>query len=235
MPRKRTISPEFFTDEDIGDLHPLDRLLFIGLWCQADKAGRLKDKPRTIKQVCLPYDKHDVEQALKRLSDGGFIYRYVVDGIDVIQIRTWDKNQNTHHTEQSSKLPELPDALSIFTPLNNGSTTVKTPLNNGEDSSQNPEPRTQKKTVELPEVLSASPLFMEWWGKWNEHRKEIGKPLKPTQEATQVTQFVEWGIERSVDAMRYTISKGWQGLREEESENGKPKHQASIYKNMEPA
>ena len=75
MARKRTISPEFFTDEDVGDLAPLDRLLFIGLWCQADKAGRLKDKPRTIKACCLPFDSGSVDKALQRLADAGFIYR----------------------------------------------------------------------------------------------------------------------------------------------------------------
>lgn len=230
MPRKRTISPEFFTDEDIGDLSPLDRLLFIGLWCQADKEGRLKDKPRTIKQVCLPYDKHDIEQALSRLCSGGFIYRYSVEGNDIIQIRTWAKNQNPHHTEQPSKLPAPPESLSIFTPLRNGSTTESTPCNNGEDSShsQKQEPRTKNQEQAIPEVLAACSEFNEWWSKWQIHRTEIKKPLTRTQMETQLAKFAEWGAERSVKAMRHTISQGWQGIREDEPANGHQRKLPSI-------
>jgi hypothetical protein len=39
--RIRTIKPEFFTSEDIVSLPPLTRLLYIALWCEADKEGRL--------------------------------------------------------------------------------------------------------------------------------------------------------------------------------------------------
>jgi len=122
MARKRTISPEFFTDEDIGDLPPLLRLLFVGMWCQADKEGRLKDKPRTIKAQVLPFDDDiPIDLALDQLQEAGFIYRYESQGVAVIQIRTWHKHQNPHHTEKDSDLPG-PD---------NGALTVKQPLNNG--------------------------------------------------------------------------------------------------------
>lgn len=147
MPRKRTISPEFFTDEDIGDLHPLERLLFIGMWCHADKAGRMKDKPRTIKSCCLPYDDVDIDAALNKLAGCGFIFRYEVDGEQCIQIRTWERHQNPHHTEKDSELP-------IFTPLNNGYLTVKQPLLNGVLPSHVPcpknhdqEPKNRERTV----------------------------------------------------------------------------------------
>jgi len=47
--RIRTIKPEFFTSEDIVSLAPLTRLLYIALWCEADKEGRLAWKPLTFK------------------------------------------------------------------------------------------------------------------------------------------------------------------------------------------
>lgn len=125
MARKRTLSPEFFTDEDVGDLEPLVRLLFQGLWCHADKAGRLKDKPRTIKAQVLPFDDIDIDASLNELADAGFILRYESQGLAVIQIRTWEKNQHPHYTEKDSQLPGLE------LEADNGALTVKQPLSNG--------------------------------------------------------------------------------------------------------
>jgi hypothetical protein len=65
---------------------------------------------------------------------------------------------------------------------------------------------------------------VEWWAKWQVHRAEIKKPLTRTQMETQLTKFAEWGAERSIKAMRHTISQGWQGIREDDSRpaNGQP-------------
>ena len=41
MARIRTIKPDFFTSEDIVGLTPEARLLYIALWCEADREGRL--------------------------------------------------------------------------------------------------------------------------------------------------------------------------------------------------
>jgi uncharacterized protein YdaU (DUF1376 family) len=56
--------------------------------------------------------------------------------------------------------------------------------------------------------------FFEWWHNWIKHRREIGHPLKDTMRSAQMAQMSEWGPERAVAAMRHTITKGWQGLRE---------------------
>lgn len=174
MARKRTVTPEFFTDQDIADLQPLERLLFIGLWCHADKAGRLKDKPRTIKALVLPFDDVDIDAALSLLHDRGFIVRYEVESLAYIQIRTWTKHQNPHHTEKESEIP----------PCNNGYVTVTAPLSNGaltehsQDApfsfprtrNQEPETRNQKKTVtrfvpptvdEVQEFTAANDLHID--------------------------------------------------------------------------
>ena len=123
MSRIRTIKPEYFLDDEIAQLHPLTRILFTGLWCLADKAGRLEDKPLKIKVQILPYDKHDVNAELDVLHDKGFILRYEVEGKKYIQIRTFTKHQRLHHTEKESDIPPY-----------NGEITVKQPLDVGENS-----------------------------------------------------------------------------------------------------
>ena len=53
MARTRSIKPSFFDNEILGDLPPLTRLLFIGLWGIADREGRLEDRPKRIKKELL--------------------------------------------------------------------------------------------------------------------------------------------------------------------------------------
>lgn len=56
MSRIRTIKPEFFDDPDIGDLSPWARLLFIGLWTQSDRDGRVVADWRRLRARIFPYD-----------------------------------------------------------------------------------------------------------------------------------------------------------------------------------
>ncbi len=56
MARTRQISPKFFKHEDLCALSPLHRLLFEGMWCEADREGRLEDRPRRLKAEILPFD-----------------------------------------------------------------------------------------------------------------------------------------------------------------------------------
>ncbi len=71
MSRIRTVKPEFFLDEDLAALDPLDRLTFIGLFCQADKAGRMEDRPDRLRLQVLPYDKGNFNARLQRLMIHG--------------------------------------------------------------------------------------------------------------------------------------------------------------------
>jgi hypothetical protein len=223
MARIRTIKPEFFTDEELGQLSPAIRLLFIALWTEADKAGRLKDRPKTLKARCVPFDHMDIDKALGTLADGKFIVRYEAEGEAYIQIRTWNEHQRPHHTERESVIPERV----------NGYLTVKEPLLNGvNDSVNTPFPSlpvlevSKNKPSPLNLPFQDSPDFQQAWITWVAHRKQIKKPLTAEQTKAQLEEFSEWGVGRSVAAIKYTVKKGWQGLREPEVEpNGsQPKH-----------
>jgi hypothetical protein len=206
--RIRTIKPEFFTDEDLGRLPPLTRLLFIGMWTEADKAGRMKDKAGTLKARLMPFDNMNVEKALQELAAGKFIVRYQVDGEQYIQIRTWNEHQRPHHTERESNYPD-----SV-----NGELTVKEPLLNGEKNcSRKREPSLPFLSLPFPSSLEGSVEFQEEWESWVKHRVQIKKPLTAEQVKKQLQEFGEWGVERAVAAIRHTVKKGWQGIREPEA------------------
>src|SRR5471032_626819 len=71
MARIRTIKPEFFTSDDICALSPLARLLYVGLWCEADRAGRLVWMPRAFKRRYLPDDACDIDRLADELLKRG--------------------------------------------------------------------------------------------------------------------------------------------------------------------
>jgi hypothetical protein len=105
MSRARNIKPGFFINVELGELEPITRLLFIGLWTVADREGRLKDQPKKIKVQILPYDECDIDKLLNNLEEAGFIIRYSVGQCSCIQIVNFNKHQNPHHQERDSEIP----------------------------------------------------------------------------------------------------------------------------------
>lgn len=105
MARSRNIKPGFFTNDLLAELEPLARLLFIGLWCHADREGRMHDRPKKIKAEILPYDDCDADKLLNDLMLLGFIIRYDSDGSRLIQVQNFTKHQNPHIKEPASEIP----------------------------------------------------------------------------------------------------------------------------------
>lgn len=134
MSRARNIKPGFFKNDILAECSPLARILFCGLWCEADREGRLEDRVKRIKADCLPYDDCNVDDLLQQLAERGFIDRYVVDGCAYIQVVEFRKHQNPHVKEAASTIPahnaqpadskaeqELPEAA----PDKHGASTVQ--------------------------------------------------------------------------------------------------------------
>lgn len=114
MARARNIKPGFFKNEDLAELPPLSRILFAGLWCLADRAGRLEDRPKRIRAEIIPYDDGSVDDMLDELHRAGFILRYEVDGQRFLQVLNFTKHQNPHCREPESTIPP-PDEHSACT------------------------------------------------------------------------------------------------------------------------
>lgn len=118
MARIRTIKPEFFLNDEIGSLPPLTRLLLIGIWTQADRDGRLEDRPKRLKAAILPYDDVDVDEAIESLCITNNLIRYEVDGKGYLQVVNFTKHQSPHLRECSSTIPA---------PCLHGADTVEAP------------------------------------------------------------------------------------------------------------
>ena len=105
--RSRNIKPGIFKNELLGVEDPILTIVFMGLWCAADRNGVLEDRPLRLRAEILPY-KTDVDfnALLTVLSRLEFIHRYEVDKNKYIQVINFKKHQRPHHTEKGSGLPE---------------------------------------------------------------------------------------------------------------------------------
>lgn len=105
MARIRTIKPEFFTSEDIVRLSPLARLFYIGLWCEADREGKLPWKPFTLKLRYLPADQVDINDIAGELINSGLLFTYEVKNDSYALIPKFLKHQVINMKEAQSKIP----------------------------------------------------------------------------------------------------------------------------------
>jgi hypothetical protein len=132
MARARNIKPSIFKNELLGVADPLITILFISLWTLADKQGRLEDRPLRIRGETFPYRENlDVNGYLTELVALGFIVRYEVDGVKIIEVVNFTKHQTPHSTEKQSELPANPigKPVTVTLPLNNESTSVISHIN----------------------------------------------------------------------------------------------------------
>ena len=125
--RARNIKPGFFKNEILGQADPFLSLTFQGLWCLADREGRLENRPLRIKAEIFPY-RYDlnINGYLTELSRLDFICIYEVNGVEFIEVKNFKKHQAPHNTEKKSCLPENPSKP------NTCRLTVKPPLPNSE-------------------------------------------------------------------------------------------------------
>ncbi|MDP1594148.1 MAG: hypothetical protein Q8L80_07890, partial [Gallionella sp.] len=126
MARARNIKPGFFRNADLVELPFEARLLFIGLWTIADKAGRMDDRPKQIKMELFPADNLDCDALLSLLQELGMIERYTVENKKYIQVVNFSKHQNPHRDEKNSVIPDKNGAVLVDDCTKHSASTVQT-------------------------------------------------------------------------------------------------------------
>lgn len=108
MANKRMIDPSIWTDDNLGQLGLIDRLMFIGLLTMADDSGIAKADPIYIKVNIFPYDKFDVgkiEESRDRLVDTLSSLQLYQDenGKDFIKFTKWNTYQKLSKPQPSDR------------------------------------------------------------------------------------------------------------------------------------
>ncbi len=80
MARIRSIHPGLFTDEAFMSVTASARLLFIGLWCEADDGGVFEWKAITLKARLFPADAVDTAALLQELAGQDMIRQFSIGG-----------------------------------------------------------------------------------------------------------------------------------------------------------
>lgn len=173
LARTRSIKPGFFKNETLAALPYQDRILFAGLWCIADREGRLEDRPKRIQIEVFPYDPDlDVEISLLRLIEGGFILRYEVDGSRYILLPTFKKHQHVHVNEQASTYPA---------PYKHGASTVLA--------------RPSTLPPLIPSTLNPeNPVRPEFDDQWQDFRRQYSATGKPLLEEDFTKAHFLWAV-----------------------------------------
>lgn len=212
--RNRIVKEGFFRNYDLGQLPPLARILFIGLWCLADKNGCLWDRPEQIKIECLPYDSENIESLLAELARAGFIVRYESKSRKCIQVVNFSKHQTLTSWEKNTcaEVPLQKNFKSTSKRLQDENEVTSKSLQNENDS------RARDSTVQNSnEQNRAEPPFhgaefLATLADYEQHRKEKRDPLKPTSRRLLYRKFQLWGEHDSTKAMLESIENGWTGV-----------------------
>lgn len=105
--RIRSIKPEFYTDIVLINLPDEVRLAFPGIWIQADREGRLEDKPDQLRVDIFPDQDRNMEDILQRLEGSKLIIRYQVNGKRYIQVTNFLEHQRPNNREAPSVIIPL--------------------------------------------------------------------------------------------------------------------------------
>lgn len=109
MGRIRTIKPEFFTSADVCGCSHAARLLFLALFCEADRAGRLAWKPDSIRLRYFPADpKLDVAALAAELETRDMLRLYEAEGRWYAWVVNFSRHQHINGRETESRLPPPP-------------------------------------------------------------------------------------------------------------------------------
>ncbi|WP_225784477.1 hypothetical protein [Xenophilus sp. Marseille-Q4582] len=223
MARARNIKPGFFKNEDLAECTPWARLCFAGLWCLADREGRLEDRPKRIKGELFPADTVDVEPLLQELQRWKFILRYEVDGLHAIQILKFKEHQTPHYSEKPSviKAPSLQEFSPIKKPSDPDDSGNDDGMKRGSQppDSLNPDslnPDSGKKTARkrappAPVMDCPDDVEPQTWADWQQLRKAKRAPVTDTvlAEARREAGKARLTLERF---LRIWCVRGSQGL-----------------------
>ena len=176
MARSRNIKPSIMENEELAELPPVARLLFIYLWMLADREGRLEDRPKRIAGRALPYDRDvDVDDLLNQLAGARFIVRYTVEELALIQIINFSKHQAPHVRETASELPSTEQGTT--------KAVTKHDLGSAEASPRSPDSLflIPDSLSSLPEENPCSPSASEsvddgFATFWTQYPRKVAKP-----------------------------------------------------------
>lgn len=176
MARKRMIDPKIWSSEDFSEMSYFSRLVWIGLFSNADDEGRGKANYAYIKSQIFPFDEDlsikKIEASLKEIEKSMSIEFYQVDGKRYYQLLNWERFQTINRPSPSQiplKMGSFEKKISEQS-MNNQGMFNEQSLNNQQAISEQSVP---KKEIEIEDINIE---------RKSEERKPHAGFIKPTLE-----------------------------------------------------
>lgn len=216
MARARLLKPDFFDDEKLAALPFGARLLFQALWCEADREGRLEDRPVKLAAFAFPYDtaiqrkaRKDAPDWLDALVKAGCVARYEADGKHLLWIPHFKDHQKIHDREAQSSLPPPPEvaqgmqlhALGVQPPAEGVQCPPEAVAVT--EASSDTEARTEAVAEADEPPPPAHPFSVMYSQK---HRERTGQILKAITHGRALSLEQKYGAE---DCIQVADVKGW--------------------------
>ena len=198
MARIRTVKPELSAHEGMFDLEeetglPV-RFAWVMLFTVADREGRFRWRPRTLKAQVLPHDNLDFSHVLDAWLASGFIVKYRVGDEWFGCIPTFAKHQVINNRESDSALPSIDDADELITnkEAGHGACATREPREGSASTMREVDAQAEgMKEGKKGTAASLAERFDDFWNSWPKDMGEKGnrkraldqwQRLKPTPE-----------------------------------------------------
>lgn len=163
MARIRSVHPGFFTDENCVSVSAFARLLFIGIWTEADDYGAFEWKPVTLKMRILPVDNVDVPELMEELEAYDLVRSYEHKGRKYGVVRNFAKYQRP---KKPTAKHFIPAQFRTYVGLDDESSELTPPL-----SAPSSEPKAVKRTP-VPKKSEIAPQMEDGGGEGGVEKEE---------------------------------------------------------------
>ena len=161
--RNRMIKKEFWTDDKILDLGPVERLLFIGIWNFSDDEGILKNNSKVLKAQIFPADDitaSDIDLMLKNMVKIGLLL--INNDATLLKVKNWQDHQKINRPTPSKY---------EFVPGESASFIEASVSNHGALITNTIEKNIKKKNI-IHQSKKVNELFESWYSKYP---RKVGK------------------------------------------------------------
>ena len=161
--RNRMIKKEFWTDDKILELEPVERLLFIGIWNFSDDEGVLKNNSKVLKAQIFPADDitaEDINLVIKNMVKIGLLL--INNDATLLKVKNWEDHQKINRPTPS-KYKFVPGETASFT-----EDSVST---HGALTTNRIEKNIKKKNI-IHQSKKKDELFDTWYDKYP---RKVGK------------------------------------------------------------
>lgn len=218
MARRRMIVPEIWQSESFAQLSILAKLVFIGLFSNADDEGRGIANPVYIKSILFPYDDGmrviDIEKALSEIGQFMSVTLYTHDGRKYYALDNWKKSQ-TIDRPKPSKLPPPTDEKSISDESPKNRRQVDD-LSSHKKKGKEEEEKEKLKEVETDLFCDFSEPMQETLREWLKYKAERRESYKPTglkkliaEVKGKLSLYQETAVISLIDEC---MANGWRGI-----------------------